>query len=113
VTGLFDQVAGTGFVVAAGPGVSFGFNDSVRASLAQLGAHLVRFVPPSSEPGAGEDGAEVLVDVDGGYLPWLRSAGYEAVVIRPDYYVFGGVASASDLPALVGELAGKLGLVSD
>jgi 2-polyprenyl-6-methoxyphenol hydroxylase-like FAD-dependent oxidoreductase len=112
VTGLFDQVVGTGFVVAAGPDVSFGFNDSVRASLAQVGAHVVRFVPPGQEPGSGEDSAEVLVDVDGVYLPWLCSAGYEAVVIRPDYYVFGGVTSASDLSALLDELTAKLGLLS-
>jgi 2-polyprenyl-6-methoxyphenol hydroxylase-like FAD-dependent oxidoreductase len=109
VTGLFDQVVGIGFVVAGGPDVSFGFNDSVRACLARLGAHVVRFVPPGTEPGAGEDGTEVLVDVDGVYLPWLRAAGYEAVVIRPDYYVFGGAASASGLPALLGDLTAKLG----
>jgi hypothetical protein len=42
----------------------------------------------------------------------MWTAGYEAVVVRPDYYVFGGVASAADLPALLDELFAKLGLVS-
>jgi hypothetical protein len=53
-----------------------------------------------------------VTDVDGVYRPWLAAAGYEAVVIRPDYYVFGGVASAADLPELVGELFAALGLKS-
>jgi hypothetical protein len=40
------------------------------------------------------------------------SAGYQAVVIRPDYYVFGGVTSAADLPGLLDELSGALHLTS-
>ncbi len=32
-------------------------------------------------------------------------------MIRPDYYVFGGVASAADLPGLVGELFAALNLM--
>jgi hypothetical protein len=83
VTGALRPGGGHRIRRRGGPDVPFGLNDSVRASLAQLGAHVVRFVPPGSAPGAGEDGAEVLADVDGVYLPWLRSAGYEAAVIAP------------------------------
>ena len=79
-------------------------------SLAELGAHVVRVLPPDAEVAEAADGTEAVADVDGVYLPWLRSTGYEAVVIRPDYYVFGGVASVTGLPMLLDELSGQLGL---
>jgi 2-polyprenyl-6-methoxyphenol hydroxylase-like FAD-dependent oxidoreductase len=105
--GRFDQVVGPGFVVLSSTDVSFITEGHVHESLTQLGARVVRLLPPDAEPA---DGA--VADVDGVYLPWLASAGYQAVVIRPDYYVFGGVASATDLPGLVGELFAALGLKS-
>src|SRR6201996_4632596 len=108
VTGLFDQVVGIGFVVAVGSDVSLELNDAELASLGRLEAHVVRFAPSGASVADVAGDAEVLVDADRVYLPWMASAGYEAVVIRPDYYVFGGVASAADLSALLEELAGKL-----
>jgi flavoprotein hydroxylase len=105
--GRFDQVVGPGFAVLSSTDVSFITEGHVRESLTPLGAHVVRLLPPGAEPG---DGA--VADVDGVYLPWLASAGYQAVVIRPDYYVFGGAASAADLPGLLDELSGALHLTS-
>jgi flavoprotein hydroxylase len=118
-TGLFDQVTGTGFVLL-GRGESIkNIDESARASLAELGAHVVRVLPPDAEPAADAgaadadaDGTWNVVDVDGRYQQWLDAVGYEAVVIRPDFYVFGGVASADELPALLDELFGQLELVS-
>ena len=111
-TGLFDQVTGTGFVLL-GRGESVkNIDESARASLAELGAHVVRVLPPDAEPAEAADGTEAVTDVDGRYQQWLDAVGYEAVVIRPDFYVFGGAASADELPALLDELFGQLGLVS-
>jgi flavoprotein hydroxylase len=105
-TGLFDQVVGTGFVVASGTDSAVALDGSQRDRLAELGAHVVRFVPPGEEPGSEAE----LVDEDTLYSTWLKAAGYEAVVIRPDFYVFGGVASVAGLPALLDDLFGKLAL---
>jgi flavoprotein hydroxylase len=105
--GRFDQVVGPGFALLSSTDVSFITEGHARESLTQLGAHVVRLLPPDAEPA---DGA--VADVDGVYLSWLASAGYQAVVIRPDYYVFGGVASAADLPGLLDELSGALHLTS-
>jgi len=86
-------------------------SDELRASLERLGAHVVRFVPPGEGAGAAEAGVgEVAVDVDGFYLPWLRKEGCEAIVVRPDFYLFGTAATAAEVPALLGELFGKLEL---
>ena len=111
-TGLFDQVTGTGFVLL-GRGESIkNIDESARASLAELGAHVVRVLPPGAEGAGAADGTEAVIDVDGRYQQWLDAVGYEAVVIRPDYYVFGGAASAAEVPALLDELFGQLGLAS-
>jgi hypothetical protein len=94
-------------------------------SLAELEAHIVRVLPSEPEPepvasavpaeavepAEAAHGAQDVIDVDGRYQQWLDAVGHEAVVIRPDFYVFGGVASAADLPALLDELFGQLGLV--
>ncbi|MBV9795060.1 MAG: bifunctional 3-(3-hydroxy-phenyl)propionate/3-hydroxycinnamic acid hydroxylase, partial [Actinobacteria bacterium] len=84
--------------------------DGQRALLSSLGAHLVRVVPPGTELPGTAGRIETVADLDGRYQPWLAAAGYAAAVIRPDGYVFGGVASAADLPGLLDELASKLEL---
>ena len=53
------------------------------------------------------------MDVDGFYLPWLRKEGCEAIVVRPDFYLFGTAATAGEVPALLGELFGKLELTPE
>jgi hypothetical protein len=68
---------------------------------------VLRLLPPDAEP---PDGA--VADVDGVYRSWLEAVGYEAVVIRPDYYVFGGVAAEADLPDLLNQLFAALDLGS-
>ncbi len=111
-TGLFDQVTGTGFVLL-GRGESVkNIDESARASLAELGAHVVRVLPPDAELAAAAHGTQDVIDVDGRYQQWLDAVGYEAVVIRPDFYVFGGVASAADLPALLDELFAAVDLTA-
>jgi 2-polyprenyl-6-methoxyphenol hydroxylase-like FAD-dependent oxidoreductase len=111
-TGRFDQVVGTGFVLLSGRDLINELSESTRVSLARLGAHVVAILPADADPAEDAAGTGAVADVDGSYRGWLDAAGYEAVVIRPDYYVFGGVASAADLPALLDELFGKLRLAS-
>ncbi|HEX4256472.1 MAG TPA: bifunctional 3-(3-hydroxy-phenyl)propionate/3-hydroxycinnamic acid hydroxylase [Streptosporangiaceae bacterium] len=105
--GRFDQVVGPGFAVLTSTDVSFITEGHAGGSLAQLGAHVLRLLPPDSEPAR-----DAVADVDGVYRPWLDAAGYEAVVIRPDYYVFGGVTAGADLPDLLNQLFAALDLRS-
>jgi flavoprotein hydroxylase len=53
------------------------------------------------------------VDVDGFHLPWLREADCEAILVRPDFYIFGTAAKAADVPALLQELFAKLDLTPE
>ncbi len=54
----------------------------------------------------GEDGD--VEDIDGAYEAYLRVHGAEAVIVRPDFYVFGVAASLADLSGLVGDLLDQL-----
>ncbi len=46
---------------------------------------------------------------DGGALAdWLRTRGAEAVIVRPDFYVFGGAVDGAGLEVLIGLLSEQL-----
>jgi hypothetical protein len=53
---------------------------------------------------------EALEDVDGRLTAWLGEHGVEAVLVRPDAYVFGAVKALDDLPALVDDLCAHLSI---
>jgi 2-polyprenyl-6-methoxyphenol hydroxylase-like FAD-dependent oxidoreductase len=71
-------------------------SEAVVAELAELGGQTVIL---------GQD----VEDLDGALTGWLRGTGAAAVLIRPDFYVYGAVASAEAVPSLVAELLGSLG----
>ncbi|WDZ86550.1 bifunctional 3-(3-hydroxy-phenyl)propionate/3-hydroxycinnamic acid hydroxylase [Micromonospora cathayae] len=100
VTGLFDEVVGSGFVLLSSEDPRPFLDADTRAFLAGLGTHLVTLVP------AGEQTADgtAVVDVDDVYLPYLAAAGARAVLVRPDFYVFGQVTEAEDYGRLVTDL---------
>ncbi|TWF75189.1 hypothetical protein FHX44_111073 [Pseudonocardia hierapolitana] len=52
-----------------------------------------------------------MAHVDDAYLPHLADAGVAAVIVRPDFYVYGGVPDLADLPRLVADLCSDLTLV--
>jgi len=123
----FDQVIGTGFVILSAADLSPVLDEACRASLRRLGARVVRLADPAdpADPAATADPAEpparaqpagqdqldqVAVDVDGFYRRWLRAAGYEVIVVRPDFYFFGAAADAARLPALLRDLFARLGM---
>ncbi|MGV9367217.1 bifunctional 3-(3-hydroxy-phenyl)propionate/3-hydroxycinnamic acid hydroxylase MhpA [Amycolatopsis sp. NPDC003731] len=85
-TGLFDDVAGRGFVLLT---TEAGGSDF----LAELGTHVVRL----------DEG----VDVDDVYRPFLAWFGATSVLVRPDYHVF-GTAGPGGLDALVDALRDRL-----
>ncbi|MCO8302425.1 bifunctional 3-(3-hydroxy-phenyl)propionate/3-hydroxycinnamic acid hydroxylase [Streptomyces sp. RKCA744] len=105
-TGLFDDVVGTGFVLLSGEDVARALDARQLAFLESVGTRLVRVVPADT-PTAGL-GPRDVVDVEGRYLPYLAELGALAVLVRPDFYVFGIAPDREGLPALVDDLAGQL-----
>jgi len=95
--GRFDQVVGDGFAFLAGPAVVAGLGPTA-AALERAG---VRVVALSAEwPGAGQQ----VADVDGTYQRWFAERDWSAVIVRPDFYVFG--AAGPSAGALAGTSAG-------
>jgi flavoprotein hydroxylase len=99
--GLFDQVLGSGFVVAALFDPRSVLGPEQQAFCDAFGARLIHLTPHDEHlPGA-------VTDLEGTYHALLAEAGCEALVMRPDYYLY-GAATADELAGLVEQLRADL-----
>ena len=99
--GLFDDVVGNGFAILAR-------NGDPAALLSRADIELWRALDGRIAviDGAGTDRID---DIEGRYAALLDEHGCDVLVVRPDFYIFGGAAKVSDLPALIAELRHRLG----
>ena len=107
VSALFDQVAGTGFVLLATADPGSLLSPERRRFLADLETHMVQLVPDGAEVQSGED---TWVDLDDVYLPFLASAKAQFVLVRPDRHIFGVARNARELGVVVDQLKNQLAL---
>ncbi len=104
--GRFDDVVGRGWIVLSRRATGLAaLSDEQLAWLERLGARLVHVTPAEVE------GA--VIDIEHRYVRWLGEIGAEALVIRPDFYVFGAVAEADQLPQLIDRLRDQLPAASN
>ena len=88
--GLFDDVAGSGWQLLMRSDTALPtFDRDARNVLERLNVVTALFGP------CGD-----TVDLDGTYAAWFRRLGVDAVLVRPDLYVF-GTSSLEDAGALV------------
>jgi hypothetical protein len=100
--GLFDDLVGRGWTLIAADGDPLEqLDDGLRDTLGALDATVASL--DRHAPGG-------IADVDGRLTEWLGRHGAHAVLVRPDFYVFGSVASRDELPALVSDLQAQLAL---
>jgi 2-polyprenyl-6-methoxyphenol hydroxylase-like FAD-dependent oxidoreductase len=98
-TGLFDDVVGPGWsILSTQANPSQLLSSEQIAFLHLLGTNLLQ-ISSSEQPGE-----EAVCDLEGVYQTYLNKAGLQAVIVRPDFYIFGGVASLEELPLAVEEL---------
>ncbi|HYZ52054.1 MAG TPA: bifunctional 3-(3-hydroxy-phenyl)propionate/3-hydroxycinnamic acid hydroxylase [Streptosporangiaceae bacterium] len=95
-TGLFDQTAGTGFTLLAAQDPHDVLDQASLAWCEQVGIRLLRVTGDLTADGPGD-----VVDLDGVYRSHQAESGQMALLIRPDYYVFGGAAQPDEVPRLV------------
>jgi 2-polyprenyl-6-methoxyphenol hydroxylase-like FAD-dependent oxidoreductase len=100
--GRFDDVIGAGFqlIVAEGDPLDR-LSGAERKLLDTLGA-TVASLDPTAPHG--------VQDIDGRLTAWLSQHNAHAVLVRPDFYVFGGAASSHALPELLEDLRTQLHL---
>ncbi|AFT88405.1 bifunctional 3-(3-hydroxy-phenyl)propionate/3-hydroxycinnamic acid hydroxylase MhpA [Paraburkholderia phenoliruptrix] len=89
-TARLDDLIGSGFVlIGHGHDPSATLTAEQRQFLARIGATAI-----------GIGGSCAARDVDGTYARWFQQLGTTAVLVRPDFYVFG----SGDAPVLVSDL---------
>jgi 3-(3-hydroxy-phenyl)propionate hydroxylase len=95
----FDDVFGAGVLLLRSPALAAQLDGALR-SLRDRGVAAASF-------GGGGGAVHGFEDVDGTYIAWFDEWGVDAVLIRPDLYVYGTVASGASAPAVaVADLVG-------
>jgi hypothetical protein len=98
--GRFDDVVGRGFVVIVSEGDPRSTLDADQlAFLEQLGAQFASL---------DADATDGVRDLDGRLTAWLDEHDAAALIVRPDFYVYGAVGSVDELPSLVAGLRRQL-----
>jgi 2-polyprenyl-6-methoxyphenol hydroxylase-like FAD-dependent oxidoreductase/catechol 2,3-dioxygenase-like lactoylglutathione lyase family enzyme len=95
--GRFNDLVSDSFVLIARRSPALA--DEHRTFLDWIGADVVAL--------------DELVDLDGRFTGWFDDHGLEAVLIRPDHYVFGAATTLDCLPALLDELRGQLAITRE
>ncbi len=96
---LFDTVAGPGWTLIAwrqAPLIAPRHAELCR----RLGIRWFSLGPPGSD--------WPVTDLRGSYQAWFERLGVAAVLVRPDFYLYGAVDSLDDLPDLLDRLAGQV-----
>lgn len=71
-----------------------------------IGAHVLRLAQDETVDG------DAFVDLEGYYASWFEKNGCEAVLVLPDFYIFGAVRRLEEVPDLVADLQAQLATVS-
>lgn len=94
---LLDDATGGGFVLlAASAGALADLSAAAHASFERIGGRVLAV-------------GDTISDADGDLAAWFASHGAVAVLLRPDFYVYGMARDAADTAQLVAGLGSALG----
>ncbi|MCG5073335.1 bifunctional 3-(3-hydroxy-phenyl)propionate/3-hydroxycinnamic acid hydroxylase [Paraburkholderia tagetis] len=103
----YDDAMPNGFhVIALDADPDLYLDEPARKMLGRIGAQTIGVTHDESRVVAGR----VLFDVSGKYEAFFNEYGAKALIVRPDYYVFGAVGSLTELSGLVDMLGAGLAL---
>lgn len=97
-TGLLDDVFGGGFVLLVRDDATGVLDCGLPASLLRVGTRAAVLLDEDREINGGR--GEPTVDVEGTHRAFLGEAGVGAVLVRPDFYIFGAANDADELASL-------------
>lgn len=101
-SGRFDDLVGLGFVlVLRNADVRRALTKESIAVLRQLGGHIVHIAETE-----GGDGS--VVDLDHKFTPYMDELGLAAMLVRPDFFMYGGARKVEHIQTLVADLAADL-----
>ncbi len=102
----FDDLFEPGFLFVAGSKTALGWFDAdMMQAWQRLHGQLVLIEPAGFAPAAGAELFVSLQERDGLFRDWLAATGAQAVIVRPDRYVYGAVADAQELRGLLAQLS--------
>ena len=109
-SGLFDDVTQAGKFVLLGHDVDplVVLSQEARDIWAALGGISAVIAAEAAAVAKGDSLS--YRDVDGAYAAWFEKLGAKAVLVRPDFHVFGAVADSANVDAMVRELGKQLAL---
>ncbi len=90
----FDDEFGAGSLIVSDSVLLEGLDGETLERLASLGINVTTFGGPATTRAISFD------DVEGKYAQWFAAIGAEAVLVRPDFYVYGTARTAPDVTNL-------------
>ena len=104
--GLFDDVAGRGFLILSrGSDPDHALSERDRRFWRALDGKFVRLQRDGSCSMPGE-----IIDLEGRYNQLMDEYGCDVIIKRDDYHIFGAARTTGDLPRLLSELRQQLGV---
>jgi 2-polyprenyl-6-methoxyphenol hydroxylase-like FAD-dependent oxidoreductase len=105
--GRFDDVVGRGWTLLLAPAVNRWKPDpSLASNASRIALKIARLaLADAADP-------DLVLDLDSRYAPWLTELGAQAVLIRPDFYIFGIARHQAEVPALLTDLYRQLRLAT-
>ena len=97
--GRLDDVEGTGFNLILAPGARV--SPKSTAFIEGLGGKVLTITDKAGAPGG-------VVDTHGKLTGFLKGAGVDAILVRPDFYVYGSASGPGDADRLVQSLRADL-----
>lgn len=98
--GLADNLVGNGWQLIT----RFSTAGLISSDAANFAATLMLKILEVGSSGSGLD----AIDVDGAYANYFDAHGVNAILVRPDFYVFGVATAAADVSGLLLRLQAKL-----
>ena len=105
-SGLFDDVIGRGFFLLARGDLARVLREGQREFLDSIGGHVLHLAQGETVS------SDAFVDLEGYYTKWFEENDCEAVLVRPDFYIFGVANRVEEVPKLVTDLQMQLMMVS-